>query len=84
MLAFEIANVDRAETFRRTDCFHVIRPVTSLGDVNTLVSHPASSSHRGLTPEQRAAQDITEGTLRLSIGIEDPADLIADLEQALA
>ena len=84
MLAFEIANVDRAETFRRADCFHVIRPVTSLGDVNTLVSHPASSSHRGLTPEQRAAQDITEGTLRLSVGIEDPADLIADLEQALA
>ncbi len=84
MLAFEIANVDRSETFRLADCFQVIRPVTSLGDVNTLVSHPASSSHRGLSPKQRAAQHITEGTLRLSIGIEDSADIIADLDQALA
>jgi cystathionine beta-lyase/cystathionine gamma-synthase len=50
--------------------------------VNSLIAHPATASHRALTPEERAAQGITEGMLRLSVGIEDADDLIADLEQA--
>ena len=48
-----------------------------------MAMHPASASHRGLTPEARATIGIGEGLIRLSIGIEDPHDLVADLEQAL-
>ena len=84
MIAFEIDDVDRQGAFQFVEALQVIRPITSLGDVFSLILHPASSSHRALTPEQRAAQGITEGVVRLSVGIEDPADLIADIEQALA
>jgi len=56
----------------------------SLGGVESLVCHPASMSHAVLTPEERETIGVTEGLIRLSIGIEDPQDLIADLEQALA
>lgn len=83
MLAFEIAGVDRAAIFAFVERLRIIKPVTSLGDVTTLISHPASASHRGMSPEVRAAQGITEGVLRVSVGIEDSEDLIADLAQAL-
>jgi cystathionine beta-lyase/cystathionine gamma-synthase len=83
MLAFEIEGVDRAGAFGFVERLQVIKPVTSLGDVSTLISHPASASHRGLSAEARAAQGIMEGTLRVSVGIEDADDLIGDLAQAL-
>lgn len=83
MIAFEVADLDRAGAFAFVERLRLIRPVTSLGDVFSLILHPASSSHRALTPQQREALGIREGTLRLSVGIEDAADLIADLEQAL-
>lgn len=83
MIAFEIADLDRSGAFAFVDHLRLIRPVTSLGDVFSLILHPASSSHRALTPQQREALGIREGTLRLSVGIEDAADLIADLERAL-
>ncbi len=83
VLAFEIAGLGRAGAFAFVERLRLIRPVTSLGDVYSLILHPASASHRALTPEQREAQGITEGVLRLSVGIEDADDLIADLEQAL-
>jgi cystathionine beta-lyase/cystathionine gamma-synthase len=57
---------------------------TSLGGVDTLVCEPRFTSHAAMTPAQRAAIGIPDGFLRLSIGIEDVRDLIADLEQALA
>jgi cystathionine gamma-synthase/methionine-gamma-lyase len=84
MIAFDVEGVDRADAFAFVEALKLIRPVTSLGDVYSLVLHPASASHRALTPEQRATQGILEGTLRLSVGIEAAEDLIADLEQALA
>lgn len=55
----------------------------SLGDVKTLISHPASMTHAALTPEERRQAGITEGLVRMSVGIEDAEDIIADLEQAL-
>jgi cystathionine gamma-synthase len=55
-----------------------------LGDVGTTLSHPPSSSHRGLTPEGRAALGITDGFFRISVGIEDVDVLIADFEAGLA
>jgi cystathionine beta-lyase/cystathionine gamma-synthase len=83
VLAFEVEGLDRQGAYAFVEHLQIIRPVTSLGDLYSLISHPATSSHRALTPEARAAQGIAEGTLRLSIGIEDPADLIADLAAAL-
>jgi cystathionine beta-lyase/cystathionine gamma-synthase len=56
----------------------------SLAGVESLVSEPRLTSHRGLSTEQLAVAGITPGFVRLSCGIEDPEDLIADLEQALA
>jgi cystathionine gamma-synthase len=56
----------------------------TLGDIGTTLSHPASSSHRGLTAQARADLGITEGFFRLSVGIEEPALLIAELTAAVA
>ncbi|MBU3743430.1 MAG: aminotransferase class I/II-fold pyridoxal phosphate-dependent enzyme [Sediminibacterium sp.] len=56
----------------------------SLGTLDTLVSHPASMSHFGLTPEERKAYGITDGLIRMSVGIENLQDLLTDLDQALA
>lgn len=83
VLAFEVAGLGREGAFDLVARLQVIRPVTSLGDLCSLILHPASSSHRGLTAEQRAALGINEGLLRLSVGIEHHEDLIADLAQAL-
>jgi cystathionine gamma-synthase/methionine-gamma-lyase len=58
-------------------------PATTLGDIYTLVLHPATTSHRALTPEARAQIGIREGLIRLSAGIEEAEDIIADLDQAL-
>lgn len=84
MISFEIADADRATVFRFMEALELILPATTLGDVYSLTLHPASSSHRALTPEQRAQVGIGEGLVRLSVGIEAASDIIADLEQALA
>lgn len=55
----------------------------SLGDCESLAQHPASMTHSTYTPEQRAAHGISEGLVRLSVGLEDEADLIRDVLQAL-
>jgi methionine-gamma-lyase len=55
---------------------------TSLGGVETLVSHPASSSHRQLADDELAAAGLSPGMVRVSIGIEDPEDLVGDLVAA--
>jgi cystathionine beta-lyase/cystathionine gamma-synthase len=56
----------------------------NLGSAETLITHPASMTHAAVPDEQRAVAGITDGLVRLSVGLENPADLIADLEQALA
>ncbi|MEI9899353.1 MAG: PLP-dependent transferase [Hyphomicrobium sp.] len=58
--------------------------LANIGDTRSLVIHPASTTHRQLTDEQRIAAGAGPDVVRLSIGIEDKADIIADLEQALA
>jgi O-acetylhomoserine (thiol)-lyase len=58
--------------------------LANIGDVRSLVIHPASTTNSSQTPEQRAAAGIGEGLIRLSVGIEDPADLIADLDRGFA
>ena len=58
--------------------------LANIGDTRSLVIHPASTTHAQLTPEQQVAAGAGPDVVRLSIGIEDAADIIADLEQALA
>ncbi|HJO66142.1 MAG TPA: PLP-dependent transferase, partial [Sphingomonas sanguinis] len=83
MIAFELA--DGLEAGRRMmNRLALIRRAVSLGDTESLIQHPASMTHSTYTPEERAAHGIPEGLIRLSVGIEDVADIIADLDQALA
>lgn len=84
MLSFEIAGASRREIFRFMEALSLVQAATTLGDVYSLTLYPAMSSHRALTPEQRLATGITENLVRLSVGIEDAADITADLAQALA
>ena len=84
MLSFEIKNADKALVFRFMEALELCLPATTLGDVYSLVLHPATASHRALTPEERARVGIPDGLVRLSAGIEDVDDILADLEQALS
>jgi cystathionine beta-lyase/cystathionine gamma-synthase len=84
MLSFELVGDGQPEVFRFLEKLTLILPVTTLGDIYTLALHPASTSHRGLTKVEREQVGITDTLVRISAGIEDPEDLIADLEQALA
>lgn len=83
MISFDIAGADRAAAFRFMEALRLCIAATTLGDVYSLVLYPPMSSHRGLTPEQRAAIGIGDGLIRLSVGIEAVDDIIADLDQAL-
>ena len=82
MLSFELnGGVDAAEKFMRRVTIPVIAP--SLGGIETLLTRPVTTSHAGMTAEQRQAAGITNALIRVSIGIEDTDELIADFEQAL-
>ena len=72
-----------AEAFRFLDALQVIKLAVSLGGTESLISHPASTTHSGVPKETRDRLGVTDAMVRLSIGIEHPDDLIADLEQAL-
>jgi methionine-gamma-lyase len=72
-----------AEAFRALDGLQVIKLAVSLGGTETLMSHPASTTHSGVAKETRDRLGITDALIRISVGIEDPDDLIADLEAAL-
>jgi cystathionine beta-lyase/cystathionine gamma-synthase len=83
MVTLELAG-DAAAAERFVDHLRLFQLAASLGSVESLVSVPASSSHFALTPEERARAGVTDGMVRLSVGIEDAADLIEDLTRALA
>lgn len=83
LLSFELAGGETA-AMRFFDRLELIVHAVSLGGPETLATRPAMSSHRGMTPEARRQAGIGDGLIRLSAGIEDVADLIADLEQAIA
>lgn len=82
MLTIDLTTRDRADRFIRA--LEHIPFAPSLGDVSTTLSHPATTSHRNQTAEQWARQGITPGLVRISVGMEDPDDLWADVAQALA
>jgi len=83
VVAFEIAG-GKAEAFRFANALKLIDISNNLGDAKSLITHPATTTHQRLAPDARAALGITDGSLRLSVGLEDPADLCEDIAQALA
>jgi len=83
MISFEVTGLEKESAFRYLESVRVIEAGTSLGDVSSLTLHPATSSHRGLTPEQRLEWGIRDNLIRLSVGIEDVQDIIDDVDAAL-
>jgi methionine-gamma-lyase len=73
-----------AEAFRMLDALQVMKLAVSLGGTETLISHPASMTHASVPADRRAKIGLTDSLVRISAGIEDPADLIEDLRQALS
>jgi cystathionine beta-lyase/cystathionine gamma-synthase len=82
VLSFEVADRDAATLV--LDRLRIARIATSLGGPETLVCHSATSTHVGLTPAERCAAGITDGMLRVSLGLEDIADVLDDFERALS
>jgi cystathionine gamma-synthase/methionine-gamma-lyase len=83
VLSFEITGADKATVYRFMESLTVCLPATTLGDIYSLILHPATSSHRSLTEEERARVGIPDGLVRLSTGIEAVEDILADLDQSL-
>ncbi len=81
MLSFELGSLEHARRFLNR--VRLLALAESLGGVESLVSHPATMTHASVPPERRAAIGITDGLVRISAGIEDVDDLLADLSQAL-
>jgi O-succinylhomoserine sulfhydrylase len=77
-------NGGKAAAFKFANALSVIGISNNLGDAKSLITHPATTTHQRLKPEQRAALGIDDGMVRLSVGLEDVEDLIEDLDQALA
>jgi O-succinylhomoserine sulfhydrylase len=71
------------EAFALMNALRIVDISNNLGDAKSMVTHPATTTHRRLTPEARAAVGITDGTVRISVGLEDPQDLVEDLTAAL-
>ena len=82
LIAFEVENFGMASEVMQA--VNLMVPAVSLGSVDTLIQHPAGLTHKVVDPEARAKAGISEGLMRLSVGLEDAEDLWADLEQALA
>ncbi|MBS7813100.1 methionine gamma-lyase [Roseococcus pinisoli] len=82
MIAFELEG-GLAAGAAMMNRLRLIRRAVSLGDTESLIQHPASMTHSTYTPEERAAHHIAEGLIRLSVGLEEVEDILADLEQAL-
>ncbi len=83
LVSIKLKNDSTAAAWRFMDNLKLCVRATSLGDVYTLVSHSASSSHRELSPKRRADLGISDSLVRISVGIENVNDIIADIEQAL-
>ena len=87
LASFELAVEDpeegREAAFRFLNSLELCVRAPSLGDIYTLAIHPATSSHRELSPSRRARLGVKENLIRVSLGIEHPEDIIEDIEQAL-
>jgi O-succinylhomoserine sulfhydrylase len=82
LIAFELSG-GKERAFRALNGLRLIDISNNLGDSKSLITHPATTTHQRLSPEERGRLGISDGLLRLSVGLEDPQDLIEDLAQAL-
>jgi cystathionine beta-lyase/cystathionine gamma-synthase len=82
MISFDLESEERARRFLKS--VRIFTLAESLGGVESLVCHPATMTHASVPPAERARVGLSDGLVRLSVGIEDAEDLIADLEQAFA
>jgi O-succinylhomoserine sulfhydrylase len=83
VVTFELAGGKQA-AYRFANALKLIDISNNLGDAKSLITHPATTTHQRLSPEARAGLGVTEGMLRLSVGLEDEADLCEDIDAALA
>jgi O-succinylhomoserine sulfhydrylase len=83
VVTFEVDG-GKKEAFACARALKLVDISNNLGDTKSLLTHPATTTHQRLTPEARLAAGVTDGLLRISVGLEDPADLCEDLAQALA
>lgn len=86
VVTFTLAGADadgKRDAFAVLDALRLIDISNNLGDAKSLITHPATTTHRKLTDADRRAAGIMDGTVRLSVGLEDPEDLMEDLDQAL-
>ncbi|MGE0024927.1 MAG: aminotransferase class I/II-fold pyridoxal phosphate-dependent enzyme, partial [Hyphomicrobium sp.] len=83
MIAFEVAG-GKAGAFRLQNALQIIKISNNLGDAKSIITHPATTTHYRIGPEARAELGITDGMLRLSVGLENTDDLLADLDSALS
>lgn len=82
IFAFEVDG-GRKQAHALLNALEIIDISNNIGDARSLMCHPASSTHHGMGPEGREAMGVREGLIRINVGLEDPADLIEDLDQAL-
>ncbi len=83
IVTFEVEG-GKAAAFRFLNALKIMKISNNLGDTKSIVTHPATTTHQRLKPEARAELGISDGMIRLSVGLEAPADLIADLNRGLA
>ena len=83
VVAIELKDAGREDVFRFLEALQMVQPATTVGDVYSLVLYPSHSSHRALSPAQLAAVGISDGLVRLAVGVEEPQDIIADICAAL-
>jgi cystathionine beta-lyase/cystathionine gamma-synthase len=81
MVAFDVGSLEAARTV--LESVKLCTLAESLGGVETLISHPATMTHASVNVEKREQLGITDGLVRISVGLEDTDDIIADLDQAL-
>ena len=88
VLSFEVvgesAEARRDHAFKVIDATRLMSITSNLGDTKTIITHPASTSHGRLTEEQRMAAGVTQGMIRVAVGLEDVEDLKDDLSSGLA
>jgi len=84
LISIELKDGSRETAFRFMDALRLVVRSTSLGDVFTSALHPATASHRDLSPARRRELGISDGLIRISVGIENVNDIVADIDQALA
>jgi cystathionine gamma-synthase/methionine-gamma-lyase len=83
VVTFALKDDTKAAAYRFLDALEVAASATTVGDLFTEVLHPATASHRRVDPAERVRMGITDGTVRVSVGIEDPFDIVTDIDRAL-